>query len=82
MALMDDPNMIWIEPNANVEDKHAAARYANKVLDALGIGEDGVEFWWSEKHSMFCLTTAKHGGFIQLTDNGHWFTPFNTGEEQ
>jgi hypothetical protein len=35
--------------------------------------EDGTHFWWSERDYQYALTLGSHGGYITLSDNGHWF---------
>jgi len=81
------PTRVWIEldyPNAKslgvnsitVEERDALgdkrAELASQMLERLGCRPK--VFWWHPTKGRYCVTVDQGGGFLECSDNGHWFS--------
>lgn len=77
-------NRIWIELEKprDKADADKQCELANNMLKRLSDHpEKATEFWWSEHEKQYCLQFGDNGGYIVLTDRGHWFNLDYMGRE-
>lgn len=78
-------NRIWIEierPKAETDEEciriaEERARAMSSVLRKLGFdplaGRGGETVFWMDRKRCYCITTDEAGGFLEMSDSGHWF---------
>jgi hypothetical protein len=70
---LPDGDRIWIELEAHT-DIEVCKRRASRLSDLLHvIGFKKDIIWWNETKSRYCITIDSGGGFLEMSDKGHWF---------